>query len=232
MRKNFAKIFGTVMLAAVCLACGCGDKNVQNNDNKSIVTDAPAPSATPTEEPAVLTDAHGNTEEQAKELISNLVRENTKLYINYFSLGSLPYEGDGEPIDIDKDYVRKVKPEYYASYADFENEIRSVYTVEKAEYLLYEYKTEDMWGDGDTRPMYFNVDGDLYINVRRVGGRGYYVNWEEFSVEISEVTAEGYNFIVHTTVTWPAEVPQPEAYDVSGTAIYENGGLRLATTMF
>ena len=67
MRKQFAKILITVTLTALCLACGCGKEDVKNSDNKTTGTPAPEADTTPTTEPQVLTDAHGNTEEQAKE---------------------------------------------------------------------------------------------------------------------------------------------------------------------
>ena len=143
--------------------------------------------------------------------IRALVDENINCITNIFEQGALPTQG--KPL---KDHIYQVDGSKYKSYAEFEAYILSVYCSKTANMLLKNYPSK-----GD--PKYLNIDGKLCINMDKVGGRGYYVDWTEYKVKITKSEDETCEFTLTASIEGPSETPTKEEYTVDSSAVYENG---------
>lgn len=166
------------------------------------------------------TEAETQSHEFTEAVLKDLVKSNLHCMEEIFVLKPLKHQEtpkDGTTLClVDKDEFK--------NYADFENYVRSVYCTTEADRLLKAYPSE-----GNTR--YVNVDGDLYLNIARVGGKGYYVNWNNYTYTIDSKTDDRCEITLKAKVTWPAEVMVAEDYEVKITAVFENGSWVL-TNMF
>lgn len=119
-----------------------------------------------------------------------------------------------------RDNICPVISETFADYASFESYIRSVYIPQTANRLLYDTPYED-------DPIYVNIDGRLCINANYDGGRGYYVDWSNYTVDIISVTEDACEFTVSAVQILPGEDNIAEDYSVSGRLILCDGEWRL-----
>lgn len=131
--------------------------------------------------------AHTDMEEVSlMPMLETLVEQNKRCVFEIFVLGCLPcdaLEEDGDPI-------LRVRSAEFPAFSDLERYVRSVYCAAEADRLLY-------GGDGD--PMYTEVDGNLCIDIRQLAGQGYYVDWENYKLEILEQGADACRFAVVTS---------------------------------
>lgn len=147
------------------------------------------------------------TEEELRHLIDEDIKCNS-----WFECGSLPTDPSADETQNERLVDRSI----FADYASFENYIRSVYCEKEADRLLNDFPMEGV-------QKYFNKDGMLYLDVNYDGGKGYYVNWENYTVSIDSVDGSSCTFTVTASVEWPADEPQEEPYTVTTTAVLENG---------
>lgn len=168
-------------------------------------------------------DDSDDSSDPSADTLDELVEKNFDCMVNIFSLGSLASEGSGNG-DSDEEvnwndensYIRKVTDSRFPDYAAFSEYIHSIYTESTANMLLNDYPYE-----GD--PKYRNKDGELYIDLRKDGSKGYYVNWKNRTISIDEKNENTCRFTVKTTETMPSDNPVEEPYTIDCTAVYENG---------
>lgn len=151
--------------------------------------------------------------------LSDLFEENLDCVENLLVLGALPH--GNEPVQ--DGHVYPVKSVEYRSYAELQAYLQTVYTAAETTRLL----------EGDGKPLYLEVDGVLCVDVYRIGGKDYDVDWKDFTVTIDETDDKGCRFTV--TGHQPAGDPEqtePSPYSVSGSAVYENGRLVLEKILY
>lgn len=196
MRKN---LFWGCVAATVLSVCACA--NLSNDNGVNTVY---------TEQSTEQTVGQVLTDEKIKWLID----ENIYCNLHVFEMNSLSWKD--EQIEYEGRTLYPVNEEKFVDFAAFEEYVRSVYCRETAELYLYKSPYEET-------PQYVNVDGKLYVDISCVGGKGYYVDWTDYSFEIKSQTEERCEFTVTASVEWPAEVPQKELYSVDAVAVFEDG---------
>ena len=167
---------------------------------------------------------NADSNEPTRQTLDELIENNFECMAHIFVLGHLPSEGNGnddliEEIDWDDEnsYIRKVTDSRFPDYESFSEYIHSVYTDSTANMLLNNYPYEG-------GPKYINKDGELYIDLSKDGGKGYYVNWQNRTISIGENENENIcHFTVETTITLPSDNPVEEPYVIDCTAVYEDG---------
>ena len=113
----------------------------------------------------------------------------------------------------------KITDDRFHTFGDLEKFTKSVFVQSEAARLLGP-RYED-------RALYRDVGGVLCIDASLMGGRGYYVDWTDYRLEILSTDKNEVTFKVIATVEWPAEVPVAEPYEVKTRAVMENGEWRL-----
>ena len=150
--------------------------------------------------------------EISEEELHRLVDGNYFCITNAFEYGRLSMEGstDGRVV---------VSNEYFAGFAQFEDFIRSIYTEEEADYLLYEYC--------GGFPLYYEKDGVFYQRAELFGG-GMVCPWESYVIEDIEGDDDECRFSVYAT--YPADIAPKgvpgERYEY--LAVKEDDGWKLA----
>lgn len=149
-------------------------------------------------------------------VIKNLTDKNLDCMYHIYGLSMLPCD-ESVPIEYDnpETYLAKCTSEKFRTYNDLAEYTYSVYTDSLA-YELLNYEVQ-------SQKRYVDVDGELYCNRYCNGGKGYYVDWENYSVSIDELADDYCIFTLYATVTWPAENPVAEDYTVAGKAVLEDG---------
>ena len=158
---------------------------------------------------------NGQENKITQEKLEQLVSDNFYCMKYVFVLGTLPYEE--LTCTVGEDSLRKVTSEKFPDYKSLEDYTRSVYCKDEADRLLYNYPYDGV-------QKYIDRDGELYTDINYDGGKGYYVDTENYNVVITDDSKDGEClFTVETTIEEPAENPTKEAYNIEGTAVYENG---------
>ncbi len=120
---------------------------------------------------------------------SQLIDRNKTIFFDIFFLKMLnlkiPENGVGN------ETVFPVDDERFMTYADLENFIRSTYVKSEADSLL---------GTG----RYLDKDGKLYGDITKDGGMGYYVVWNNYSYEITDITNHSATLKIYTVDESPA----------------------------
>ncbi|WP_105616366.1 hypothetical protein [Vallitalea okinawensis] len=117
-----------------------------------------------------------------EEEVNKLIKRNAEA-IDIFKTSTLIFD----PELPDSDGVKLTGPEYpvisnrFKSFEDLETFLYSTYVKEYADHMLY------TWEQGN-EPLYLNVDGQLYIDSTYAGARGYYVDWNNYTIEISNIS--------------------------------------------
>lgn len=155
------------------------------------------------------------------QTLNELIENNLYCMTRIFVLGSLQceeIEESDEGIDWEDEstFIKKVTDSRFPDYKSLSDYIYSVYSDSTADMLLNNYPLE-----GD--PKYINKDGDLYVDLRKDGGRGYYVNWDDRTISIVDQGENYCHFNIETTITEPADEPVDKPYIINCTAVYEDG---------
>lgn len=201
------KIISTMLIMSLFVGVsGCG-----NASESGVVTDTINENTQSVLESQNTLESQEVKEEAMKETLNGLIKENLRCMYEIFILSMLPSQG--EPLD---EWKYQVSEEYFKDFAEFEAYVRSVYCKETADRYLYNFPCE-----GD--PKYVNIDGKLYENRMYDGGKGYYVDWSSYTIDIDSLTDDKCEFTVNCTVEWPAEKPVVEPYPVKGTVILQDG---------
>lgn len=155
------------------------------------------------------------------QMLDELVEKNFDCMTKIFVLGSLPCEDIGDNgLEInwedENSYIRKVTDSRFPDYESFSEYVHSVYTESTADMLLNNYPFEG-------EPKYLDKDGELYIDLSKDGGKGYYVNWQNRTISIVEQNEDTCSFNIETTIEEPADEPVEKPYTINCKAVYENG---------
>ena len=154
-----------------------------------------------------------------EDIIRNLIKENDNCRIIY-NTGNLPYSTDNPIIKDNITYYKITSPEY-SSFSELENYIRSVYTSDASEKILFNTRYEK------NSMKYLDVEGQLCLNDKYMGGKGYHTLWEDCTIQILSTEGNSCTFKA-TGKSYPLmENPVPEDYSVIQTLIYENGSWKL-----
>lgn len=124
----------------------------------------------------------------SEEELRCLVDGNYFCITNAFEYGRLSMEGSAGGRVV-------VSNEYFTGFAQFEDFIRSIYTEEEADYLLYEYC--------GGFPLYYEKDGVFYQRAELFGG-GMVCPWENYVIEDIEGDDDECRFSVYAT--YPADI--------------------------
>lgn len=162
-------------------------------------------------------------DELDEETMRAVFDENLNCMYHIFGLGSLmPIGGE---YDASQGNLVQVDPSVYPDWDSFEAYIRSVYCKETADMYLYNYPYE-----GD--PKYINQDGMLYVNMEYDGGKGYYVDWSDYQIEITNKADTRVDFKATATIEEPGDEPVMEPYEVTGAFVLEDGNWLLEQSVF
>ena len=148
--------------------------------------------------------------------LEDLFEDNLDCVKNILVLGALPHNAT----PVRDGHIYPVTNTRYHSYQELQNYLLTIYTAAETTRLL----------EGGGNPLYLEVDGVLCVDVYRIGGKQYTVDWEDYTLVV-----DGYDDTVcRFTVTGrkPTTDGQTEPYAVSGTAVYENGRLVLEKILY
>lgn len=185
------------------LMCGCA----RENESEVVTPEVIVPEISALE---ITTQSQEFTKDKLKDLID----ENIYCNLYVFKLNYLPRESN--PVEYNGRTLYQVDTDVFADFAAFEEYIYSVYCDETANMYL------DVPG-GSGKARYVNIDGKLFVDINGEGGKGYFVDWSDYSIEIKDQTDGKCEFTVTAKVEWPAEVLTTEDYPVDGVAIFEDG---------
>lgn len=152
--------------------------------------------ASVTEDIDNITDAQEDCTEQT---ILELINYNIDCYYMFYVS---PVDTVGEA---DKDGYYKAVDNFFESYNDLKEFLAKTYTSEKCDELLA-YPSED-------KPLYKNVDGEIYVNPDVITPVDYTIAWDDvITVEFTEKTKQKCSFDLVT-------------YDFDGNKYYTNGSV-------
>lgn len=218
------KITAVIILAALMAGCAkITDEPAQTNiitesaasaETTAEVTTAASESDAPvhTEDTETETETAAPVSTVSEEELRALMEENLYCMRNIFTLGTLPY---GES-PVQGENIYKVEDQRFAAFADLEEYVRGVYCKETADMYLYNYPYEG-------EPLYFDVDGQLCIDINRAGAKGYYVDWTDFGLDIISADDSVCEFTVTGLAEEPADEPTFTEYTVNAKAVCEDG---------
>lgn len=159
-------------------------------------------------------------EEAISAIAKELFTAHLDCMLNVMELGELPHEAPQ-----DGSFIVPVTDDRFPDYAAFEAYLRGIYTDDVADGLLKNFPYE-----GESK--YLEQDGRLYLNLNLCGGKGYYVDWSDCTIEIAALSPDRCDFIAVASVTWPAENPQPEEYRVEAQLLKTAEGWRMNTRKY
>ncbi|MBQ8297741.1 MAG: hypothetical protein IJX77_08170 [Ruminococcus sp.] len=175
-------------------------------------TEAPTapPTPEPTEAPTEVQVEYSAMQSEMESLFAGNLR-----CLDLFR--NRPLSTIGEPLDGVSIY--QVDTSEFASYAELESYVYSVYTDSTANMYLTSFPRQGR--------MYLEYDGKLCIDTYNVlDGFGYYVDWSSYEINVTHANSSSCTFEVTAMIQEPGDLP-PEPYTVSCTAFAEDGGWRL-----
>lgn len=206
MKKTIV-ILVAVMLMLSLAAC---TSNTLGEDTTP--TTAATTNADPTTAPTTAAQPDtADTEAEMRELFD----KHLDCMLNIYQLRTL--ECEDEPVS---DSLYRVTDERFPTFADLETYTRSVYVKAEAEKLLFEPR----FGD---HVLYQDVNGVLCIDCNAVGGRGYYVNWADYTLAVDDVTDTTCHFTVTAKEEAPGDPPVITDYVCKATAVKQDGEWRM-----
>lgn len=215
---HMKKALSIILAAAICLSmAACGntkDSENKQQDTSPAVTEPNATQPEATEPDAAQPEVTEPTDQMSiEETMLRLVNEGLYCYFDVIELRGLTFSE--EEVEVDGKQFHQVTSGF-ESYAEFEEYVRSVFCKETADLYLNSYPTEETL-------RFANIDGKLYVNTETIGGKGYYVDWSEYSVVINEQTENRCKLTVTGSIEEPAAEPVKEPYEVKVAAILEDG---------
>lgn len=116
--------------------------------------------------------------------VGKLIDRNKEAYFEIFGLSMLKMQ---IPANRTEDKVLfPVTDERFVSFADLEQFVRGTYVQRAADALL---------GNGKYR----DVNGKLYGDMSKATGMGYYVNWNDYSFNLEDITEKSAKLLIFTT---------------------------------
>lgn len=231
-------------LAVISLLGGCNTSGVQQSEDGQGVSPTSAESiaaveSTPSDTPEVRSSPEPdgllkveessqiNTEEEGlmdtvdMQTLETLVDGNIRCVFDIFFLDFLPYETHEDMGEEEEIWVA-VKSEEFATFEALEQYVQSIYCKEEADRLLH--------GENGSA-VYADVDGVFSTNIKMHGGMGYYVIWDDFTIEIVDENGQECNF----DVLVKRESPDGQSISddrISMKAIFEDGEWKLEKMVY
>lgn len=118
-----------------------------------------------------------------------LIEANREVFCNIFGLSMLPLE---IPENLPKDQsVFPVKDNRFVTFSDLDNYIRGIYVKSEADALMNSGR-------------YIDKDGKLYGDINKDVGMGYYVDWNNYRYELSDISESKATITIYTVDDSPA----------------------------
>ncbi|HHW30266.1 MAG TPA: DUF3298 and DUF4163 domain-containing protein [Clostridiaceae bacterium] len=118
-----------------------------------------------------------------------LIEDNIDVFCNIYGLSMLPLE---IPENIPEGQsLFPVKDVRFRTFSDLENYIRGIYVKSEADTLLSSVR-------------YTDKDGKLHGDINQDAGVGYYVNWNEYRYEVSDISKNSATITIYTVDDSPA----------------------------
>lgn len=154
-----------------------------------------------------------NTSAQCTEQeLRMLIERNIDCYYLFYVA---PLSTDG---DADKDGYKKADTNFFENYDAMYEFLSSTYTSSRTKWLL-KYPTTG-------KPLYKNVDGDIYVNADVIKKQTYEVAWDEYDIEFTKNKKNNCEFTL-TTGTFTGD-----AYVTTGSAVLEDGEWKLTDIVY
>lgn len=147
-------------------------------------------------------------------IATELFDRNLKVLETFYS-PKLDYEE--EPVE---GTLCPVKDERFKTFADLEEYINGTYVKDTAESLLVE------------RGLYKEVNGVFCIDISRLEGKGYYVDWSDYDLEIVNGDEDTCEFSVTGYLEEPSNDPQREPYTKTAKTRYVDGKWLLEAVVY
>ena len=147
----------------------------------------------------------------AKELFDR----NLRCTLEIFDLRTLDYEE--EPVE---GTFCPVKDEKFKTFADLEEYVNATYVKDVADSLLIE------------RGLYKEVNGVFCIDTSKLGGKGYYVDWTDYDIEITSGDEDTCELTVTASIEEPSDTPTSEPYIKTVKAKNVDGNWLLETIVY
>jgi hypothetical protein len=163
-------------------------KNESMINTVDVKGDEPMSNAIDEKENEFMPKTVGLEEADLIPVLEKLVEGNKKCLFELFVFGFLPFDGG---VDLGGDNaVVQVCSDEFATFADLERYVRSIYCVEESNRLLF---------GTNGNALYLDVDGILHINGMMLGGKGYYVNMDYYEIVIRNQQLDICDFDIITT---------------------------------
>lgn len=146
----------------------------------------------------------------AKELFDRNIRA-----LEVFNLSKLDYEE--EPVE---GTFCPVKDARFKTFADLDEYVRATFVKDVADSLLIE------------RGLYKDINGVFCIDISKLEGRGYYVSWVDYDLEIVKGDKNTCEFTVTGSIEEPSNDPQREPYKKTAKAKNVDGTWLLQELVF
>jgi len=118
-----------------------------------------------------------------------LIDTNKEVFYDIFGLSMLQLDvPEKRP---ENQWIFPVKDKRFTTYSELDNYIRNTYIKSQADILM---------GNG----RYLNKDGKLYGDMSKDGGVGYYVDWNNYHYEISDISQTSATITIYTIDDSPA----------------------------
>ena len=227
MKKIKAVLVSVVLFAM--LLCGCSVQKENENSSadvssskstQSSTSDLSSSDANKKEDSSTntssvdstLSNTSGSSDNDAvKPEISKLIDAHLYVMKNITGFAYLPI-GDN-PVE---EHYYPVVSDQFKKVDDIKDYLATVYTETTVNQIMERMKN-----------LYVDIDGKLCIDERHMGGKGYYVNWENYKLDINSVTGNNCAFTITASIEEPGENPVITPYVKELTAEKVNGNWRL-----
>jgi hypothetical protein len=167
-------------------------------------TESPASTSSPAE------SVSDSFKKELYQVTGELLKQNYDLFFNIFSIHQLeldiPEKNAGDAT------IFPVKDDRFKTYSELESYVRSTYISSTADNLL-------------AGGMYVNRDGKLFGDLSKQTGGGYYVDWNNYEYEVSDIKVDSAIVTIRTTENAPNVEGTDKKTDVTltGIVVKENG---------
>ena len=144
-----------------------------------------------------------------------LFDRNLKCTLEIFDLNTLAFEDEA----VEGTFC-PVTDSRFKTFADLEEYVNATYVKDIADNLLIE------------RGLYKEVNGVFCIDTSRIGGKGYYVDWSDYDLEIVSGDKDTCEFDVKGYIEEPSNDPQREPYTKTAKAKNVDGNWLLEAVVY
>jgi len=193
----------TMLLLVITLSfCGCKKPIKESNNNQSDTSSA----------------TNINTSEENENVVAKMKElADANIYILKNITGFLYLPTEDTPIN---EHYYKVKSDKFKKVQDIKQYLSEVYVSSVCDMIMENLKD-----------IYVDLDGELYIDERYKAGKGYFVNWDNYTLNVESLKENKCEFKLSATKEEPGEVTTATPYIVNVTA-QKIDGVWLLTNVF